>query len=121
MLSQDEVLHNSSMLRGSKPFVPSTRETGQLVYIQEGFFACVFRGLRCIADASCLGKADSRRVAQNCVVYSRNFADRRTGREKGVLARAWNCSSALTELKGRARARFEGAALVAAFVAKLLK
>ena len=38
--------------------------------------------------------------------------------KKGVLARAWNCSSALTELKGRARARFEGAALVAAFVAK---
>jgi hypothetical protein len=35
-------------------------------------------------------------------------------------ARAWNCSSALTELKGRARARFEGAALVAAFVAKLV-
>ena len=41
--------------------------------------------------------------------------------KKGVLARAWNCSSALTQLKGRARARFEGAALVAAFVAKLLK
>ncbi len=41
--------------------------------------------------------------------------------KKGVLARAWNCSSAHTQLKGRARARFEGAALVAAFVAKLLK
>ena len=32
------------MLRSSKPFVPSTRETGQPVYIQEGLFACVFTG-----------------------------------------------------------------------------
>lgn len=88
MLSQDEVLHNSSMVRSSKAFVSSTRETGQPVYIQEGLFACVFTGLRCIVDARCLGKADSRRVAQNCVVYSRNIADRRTDREKGVLARA---------------------------------
>ena len=62
-------------------------------------------------------RAALRRIASFC---SRNFADRRTDREKGVLARAWNCSSALTELKGRARARFEGAALVAAFVAKLV-
>ena len=73
MLSQDEVLHNSSMLRGSKPFVPSTREAGQLVYIQEGLFASVFTGLRCIADARCLGKADSGRVAQNCVVLQQKF------------------------------------------------
>jgi hypothetical protein len=29
MLSQDEVLHNSPMLRSSKPFVPETRETGK--------------------------------------------------------------------------------------------
>jgi hypothetical protein len=29
MLSQDEMLHNFPMLRGSKPFVPATRETGQ--------------------------------------------------------------------------------------------
>jgi hypothetical protein len=53
--------------------------------------------------------------------YSKKFADRRTDREKGVLARAWNCPSAPTELKGRARARFEGTPLVAAFVAKLVR
>jgi hypothetical protein len=29
MLSQDEMLHNSRMLRNSKPFVPATRDTDQ--------------------------------------------------------------------------------------------
>jgi hypothetical protein len=29
MLSQDEVSHNSQMLRSSKPLVPATSETGQ--------------------------------------------------------------------------------------------
>jgi len=84
MLSQDEVLHNSSMLRSSKPFVPSTRETGQPVYIQEGLFACVFTACAALPTPGVLGKRIRAALRRIAWFYSRNFADR----EKGVLARA---------------------------------
>jgi len=85
--------------------------------MQRGFLRTFSPSCGALLTLAVLGnriRAALRRIAP---FYSKNFADR----EKEVLARAWNCSSALTELKGRARARFEGAALVAAFVAKLLK
>ena len=62
-------------------------------------------------------RAALRRIA---VFYSKNFADRRTDREKGVRARARGIVQARYRAKGRARGRFEGAALVAPFVTKLV-
>ena len=57
-----------------------------------------------------------RRVAGFAAKFSRTV-EQTVKRES---SRAWNCSSALTELKARARAQFEGAASVATFVAKLV-
>jgi hypothetical protein len=92
----------------------------QLICNLKRVFAHVFTELRTLLTLAVSGnriRAALRRIAP---FYSRNFADRRTDREKGVCARVWSCSSAITELKGMARARFEGTALVAAFVVKLV-
>ena len=103
------------------PLSPRHAKLVSLFIFKMDFLRAFSQACGALPTPGVLGKRIRAALRRIAWFYSRNFADRRTDREKGVLARAWNCSSALTELKGRARARFEGAALVAAFVAKLLK